>query len=122
MTVRKVLHVIPSVGARRGGPSFLVRTLAQGLSQRGIETHIATTDDDGPMRSQVPCGVPVLEHGVTHWYFRRQTRFYTFSWPLSCWLSDHIADYDLVHIHALFSYSTLAAAYWARRYRVPYVV
>jgi glycosyltransferase involved in cell wall biosynthesis len=59
---------------------------------------------------------------VTYWYFRRQTRFYTFSWPLGAWLARHVADFDIVHIHALFSYATLPAAFWARRRGVPYIV
>lgn len=122
MLVRKVLHVIPSVGALRGGPSVMVRSLATSLCQAGIETHIATTDDNGPETLDVPCGVPVMQDGVTYWYFRRQTRFYTFSWPLSTWLASHIPEFDLVHIHSLFSYATLPAAYWARRNGVPYII
>jgi glycosyltransferase involved in cell wall biosynthesis len=122
MAVRKILHVIPSVGTLRGGPSVMVRTLACGLSRMGLETHIATTNDNGPERLQVPLGVPIVKEGVTYWYFPRQIRFYTFSWPLSAWLARHVQEFDLVHIHALFSFATLAAAFWARRHGVPYIV
>ncbi len=59
---------------------------------------------------------------MAYWYFPRQTKFYTFSWPLTCWLAQRIHHYDLVHIHALFSYAALPAAYWARRYNIPYIV
>src|SRR5262249_9530024 len=65
---------------------------------------------------------PVLEDAVTYWYFRRQTRFYTGSLPLSRWLARHVADYDLIHIHALFSFATTVAAFWAARRGVPYIV
>jgi glycosyltransferase involved in cell wall biosynthesis len=65
---------------------------------------------------------PIRQDGVTCWYFRRQTRFYTASWPLTCWLARHVEDYDLVHIHALFSYTTLPAALFAARRGVPYIV
>lgn len=122
MPVRRVLHVIPSVGPVRGGPSAMVRGLARDLSRQGIDTHVATTDDNGPDRLRVPHGVPVRQDGVTYWYFRRHTRFYTFSWTLGMWLAGHIANFDLVHIHGLFSYATLPAAFWADRHRVPYVV
>src|SRR5437867_1461685 len=118
----KALHVIPSVGAVRGGPSVMVRTLAPGLAEGGVESHIATTDDNGPDRLDVPCGGPVVETGVTYWHFRRQSRFYTFSWPLTTWLARNVGNYDVVHIHALFSYAASPAAYWARRRGVPYVV
>src|SRR5438874_336100 len=100
----------------------MVRTLARGLSREGIETHVATTDDNGPGRLNVRCCEPVLQDGVTYWYFPRQTRFYTFSWPLSTWLANHVSEFDVVHIHALFSYATIPAAFWASRQGIPYIV
>jgi glycosyltransferase involved in cell wall biosynthesis len=118
----KILHVIPSVGPLRGGPSFVIDALARGLASRGCEVHIATTDDNGAGRLSVPLGCPVPKGPVTYWFFPRQTRFYTFSWPLFRWLERHVADYDLVHIHALFSFPVIAAAWWGSRSRVPYVV
>lgn len=118
----KILHVIPSVSPLRGGPSVTLRTMARGLVRAGLEVHVATTDDNGANRLDVPYRVPVVEEGVSYWYFPRQTRFYTFSWPLSCWLARHVRDYDLVHIHALFSYAAIPAALWARRSGVPYIV
>jgi glycosyltransferase involved in cell wall biosynthesis len=100
----------------------MVRNLARSLSREGIQTHVATTDDNASETLPVPCGVPVVEDGVTYWYFPRQMRFYTFSWPLSAWLARHVSEFDVVHIHALFSYATLPAAFWAHRRGVPYIV
>lgn len=119
----KVLHVIPSVSPLRGGPSFALRDMARGLVQAGIEVHIATTDDNGPDgHLDVPLGQPVVNEGVTCWYFRRQTRFYAVSWPLTRWLAQHINQFDLVHIHALFSYASLPTAWYAFHRNVPYIV
>jgi glycosyltransferase involved in cell wall biosynthesis len=106
----------------RGGPSVMVRTMAAGLAQAGHQVDIAATDDDGPGHLDVPLGRPLREGAITCWYFRRQTRFYTASWPLTRWLARHIADYDVVHIHALFSYASLPAAWFAARRGVPYIV
>jgi len=99
-----------------------MRTLARGLTRAGADVHVVTTDDDGPGRVDVPLDRPVEEERATHWYFRRQTRFYTFSWPLTRWLADRVASFDLVHIHALFSYTAIPASVLARRRGVPYVV
>jgi glycosyltransferase involved in cell wall biosynthesis len=114
--------VIPSVSPLRGGPSETVRSLASGLARTGIETHVATTDDNGSGRLRVSCGVPNEQDGVTYWYFPRQTRFYTFSWPLNAWLAQRVGDFDVVHIHALFSFASIPAAFWAWRSGVPYLV
>src|SRR5690242_6194234 len=104
----KILHVIPSVGPARGGPTVALRTLVRGLADAGTEVHVAATDDDGETRLHLPNCTPVENEGVSWWYFPRQTRFYTISLPLSRWLARHIVDYDIVHIHALFSFSTVA--------------
>lgn len=122
MPVRKVLHVIPSVGPLRGGPTFIVKSLTSSLAKSGVETHVATTDDNGPGQLRVRYGQPIQEAGVTYWHFRRQARFYTFSWSLRAWLASHIREFDLVHIHALFSFPVLPAALYARLSGIPYIV
>jgi glycosyltransferase involved in cell wall biosynthesis len=118
----KILHVIPSVSAVHGGPSVMVERMARGLECAGHEVHIATTNDEWPGKLTVPCGVPVERDGITYWYFDRQFGFYKYSRPLSQWLAAHVADYEVVHIHALFSHSAYAAGYWAHRRGVPYIV
>ncbi len=95
----------------------------EGLAAQGLTVHTATTDDDGPRaRIAVPTGVPRAEAGGTVFYFPRQTSFYTFSGPMTRWLSRHVRDYDVLHIHALFSYPSTAAACVARRAGVPYLI
>jgi glycosyltransferase involved in cell wall biosynthesis len=118
----KVLHVIPSVSPLRGGPSVILRTMVQGQVQAGLAVEVVTTDDHGEGRLNVPHAKPILEEGVIYRYFPRQTRFYTFSWPLTRWLAQHVKDYDLINIHYLFSYPAIPAAYWAKRWKVPYIV
>jgi glycosyltransferase involved in cell wall biosynthesis len=99
-----------------------MRTLARSLARAGVDVHVATTDDDGPARLDVRLGRPRHEDDTTYWYFRRQTRFYTMSWPLTRWLAASVRDYDVIHIHALFSYAAIPASTFARRNGVPYVV
>lgn len=118
----KVLHVIPSISPLRGGPSAALALMTQSLARAGVDVHVVTTDDNGSGRMAVPLDAPVVEGGVVTRFLPRQTRFYTFSWPLMRWLGHHVRDYDLVHIHALFSYPSLPAAFHARRCRVPYIV
>ena len=44
----RVLHVIPSVAQRYGGPSRAVIEMCRALRQDGVDTLIATTDADNP--------------------------------------------------------------------------
>jgi glycosyltransferase involved in cell wall biosynthesis len=99
-----------------------MRVLARGLSASGIETDVVCTDDNFGGRMDVPLDTPVREEGATFRYFARQTRFYTGSLSLARWLWKHIADYDVVHIHALFSWSSTAAAVASSVKGRPYIV
>jgi len=117
----KVLHVIPSVSPRRGGPSTVIRSLTQGLSLRGHEVHVATTDDDGPQHRTGATGSH-NENGVTYHYFRRNAIPYTLSVSFFRWLWKHASDYDLLHIHAVFSFPSDVAAAIAYIQSVPYII
>ena len=119
----KVLHVLPSLSLSEGGPSVALPLIVRSLIQRGIDAEVATTNDDGPgRRLDVPLGTPVERSGVQVRYFQKQTQFYKISRPFNRWMREHAEDYDLVHIHALFSYTSVSGARQARRAGVPYVV
>lgn len=119
----KVLHVIPSLSAAHGGPSNALATIERALLARGLTVETCTTDDDGPGRHNgKPTGLPLAENGVVRRYFRKQSEFYKFSGGFALWMLRHARDYDIVHIHALFSFTSVAAAWAARQAGVPYIV
>lgn len=119
----RVLHVIPSVAPRYGGPSRAVVEMCRALRECGVETLIATTDADGSGRLPVALAREVLYEGVPAVFFPRQwSESYKYSRPLARWLAAHVAEYDVVHIHAVFSHACLAAAGACRKAGVPYVV
>lgn len=96
--------------------------MVRGLAETGVTVAVATTDDDGAGHLEVPHGEPVTRDGATYFFFSRQTRFYKFSLPLTQWLRRSVKNYDVLHIHALFSYATMPAAFFAARARVPYIL
>jgi glycosyltransferase involved in cell wall biosynthesis len=119
----KVLHVIPSLALAHGGPSVALPLMAKSLAGMGIEVDVATTDDDGrAKRLRVPLGQRVERDRCGIFYFRKQTEFYKVSFPLRHWLKRYAAEYDLVHIHALFSFASTVAARAAKRAGVPYII
>ena len=121
---QRVLHVISSLSASQGGPAVALPLLARALVKSGLEVTVVTTDDDGPgARLHVPLGEPVAGgEGATYYYFPKQTEFYRFSWPLTRWLWRHAGDFDVIHLHALFTYTSTAAGRIARWRGVPFVV
>src|SRR6266550_2170714 len=119
----KVLHVIPAVAACYGGPSRVVLHTCKTLRNEGVEAEIATTNADGNFNLPIPKDSPTLVDGVPVYFFERQRPWdYKFSWNLTKWLKRNVPNYDLLHIHAVFSYSTAAAAFYARKHGIPYIM
>jgi glycosyltransferase involved in cell wall biosynthesis len=119
----KVLHVIPAIASCYGGPSKVVLDTCRALRSEGIDAEIATTNADGEGNITIPGEAPAIVDGVPVFYFERQYGWrYKFSWDLTKWLKANVTTYDLLHLHAVFSYSTSAAAFYARKYAVPYIL
>lgn len=120
----RVLHVIPSVAVRDGGPAVAIREMASALARSGVSVTVATTDADGPLsRLDVPTGRPIREAAVDWWHFRRSLPGeWKFSIGLARWLFGHARTFDAVHVHALFSFATIPGCRAARRAQVPYVL
>jgi len=121
----KVLHVVPTYlpATRYGGPIVSVHGLCRALALQGVAVDVATTSVDGDSNSDVPHNQPVCRDGVRVWYFPsvRLRRLY-WSRDMNVWLKDNVHRYDVVHIHSVFLWPTLAACRLARRYGVPYVL
>jgi glycosyltransferase involved in cell wall biosynthesis len=97
--------------------------MERALAAVDVRVTVATTDDDGPKRRMaVPLGRAVPVNGATRFYFRKQTEFYKCSLPLWRWLRAQIQLFDLVHVHALFSFASVAAARCARNRGIPYIL
>lgn len=119
----RILHVIPSLALCHGGPSVVLPIMESALTALGIEVETITTDDEGPgRRNGKGDGIPREENGIVRRYFPKQTEFYKVSFPLARWMKQAVNTFDVVHIHALFSHTSLAAARVARNAGVPYVI
>ena len=125
----RVLHVIPSISPLRGGPSRAVIEMVAALRLQEVDAAILTTNDHGPGlhpdlvtgRWQQHQGVPVL--AFPRWSPPVAALLeFAISPGLSFWLARHLKDYDLLHIHALFSYPSTTAMAQARWAGVPYIL
>jgi len=118
----RVLHVIPSVSSVHGGPSKAIVAMERALVERGISVTTVTTDDDGPGRRRADSSQPAAVPGARRFYFRKWLEFYKIAPGLQFWLWRNIGQFDVVHIHALFSFSSIVGAWAAHRAGVPYVI
>lgn len=121
----KILHVIPSVASVRGGPSHAALGMVKALRKSGIDTEIATTNDNGFDLLDVPLYQRTEYQGVPVWFLPRFSpplKEFIFSTALTRWLWQHIRDYDIIHTHYLFSYPSSCAGLIARSQGIPYIV
>lgn len=124
----KVLHVIPSISPLRGGPSKAVIDMVRALNDIGVSAEIATTNDNGPEKLEVELEALTSHQGVPVIFFDRfsppqnAVREFAYSGGFRRWLKQHIDDYDLLHIHAIFSFASSYAMALARRRNIPYVL
>jgi glycosyltransferase involved in cell wall biosynthesis len=91
--------------------------MCHALMQQGIEVLLVTTDaglSDETVSNykDVPVKLFPAEYGESFKYSR----------PLASWLSGNVQQFDVVHVHAVFNHSSVAAAKACRRAGVPYVV
>jgi glycosyltransferase involved in cell wall biosynthesis len=119
----RILHVVSSVAPRFGGPSKAVLEMCRELAKRGEQPEIYTTNVDVDGRLDVPLESPVDMYGVRITYFPVEAfNLYKLSRPLARALAASIREFDIVHIHSLYQFPATIAAYYCRRYGVPYVV
>jgi glycosyltransferase involved in cell wall biosynthesis len=124
-----VLHVIPSVAAKEGGPSFAIKAITEALAREGVQVTVATTrlQDSGVAGEENAGsghgeGAAASDRGYNIICFPRDFEPYKISFGLTRWLGQNVTKFDLVHVHALFSFSSTMAARIARQHSVPYVV
>jgi len=119
----RILHIIPSLAARDGGPAKVVVEMCCEIARRGAEAEIYTTNLDGRGVLDVPPGQAVKVGGVRVTYFPVDlSNYYKISRPLAAALKATIPNYDAVHIHSLYQFPSTVAAYYCLRYGVPYIV
>lgn len=122
----RILQIVPSISLVYGGPSQMVLGLSKALANAGIDVTILTTDSNGDVGQvplDVPLGVPIQQDHYQIYYFRcAPFRRYKFSSDLLQWLAKNARNYDLAHIHALFSPVSSLAAPVARSSQLPYIL
>jgi glycosyltransferase involved in cell wall biosynthesis len=119
----KIIQTIGWIAPRYGGPAIFVPHLARALALRGHEVVLITTNADGAgviAADQIPSAE---EAGYTTLACERDwPRSYLTSRAMTAALDAHLRSADVVHIHCLYRFHTLASRRLCDRLGVPYVL
>ena len=108
---------------RYGGPIYAVHGLCRALAERGHDVHVFTTNVDGPGVSNVPVDRAVNLDGVAVRYFSAGLGRRLYRSPaMGRALKESRKSFDIIHLHSVFLWPTLAAADVAQACGIPYIV
>lgn len=118
--------MIPGVAACYGGPSAAIVSLCNQLQRiDGVDVEVATTDANGPDSRLSVAQISQVQDGFdcpVHFFGRTRSEQWKYSSEFGKWISGNAQHFDVIHIHALWSYCTWAAAGAAIAAGVPYVI
>lgn len=107
------LHIIDSFCPTTGGPPEVVRQLAKACLEIGDGVEVACLDNPGePFLEGIPCPV----HALGPSFLGR----YRFSPRMWRWLRENSGRFDGMVMHGIWSFSSVALRFAARRARRPY--
>jgi len=110
----RLLHVINSINPVGGGPIEGLRQLDIYLAQRGVQAQICSNDPpDAPY--VVNSGLDLVALGPSRLRYGFNTRIVS-------WLREHAADYDVIIVHGIWQFHSLATWLALRGGRTPYFV
>ena len=120
----KILHIIPSYLPAKlaSGPIIPTQNLNKELVKRGIEMVVYTTNLDDQEILDVPLNQEVNINGVKVFYFPIIFKSWQYSYKLHRALAKNIKDFDLIHIASVFLSVSTLGAYYAKKYKKPYII
>lgn len=116
----RILHVIPSVSPLTGGPTTALAHMVSGLKTHDVDCEVVASDDGYAGPNKIAEASALL--GAPVHLLPKKAGFYTWTPDFADWAREHLAGYDLVHIHALFSHLPIAAGRAARLAGKRYIV
>ena len=119
----RILHVIPWLAPRYGGPAILVPQASAALHLRGHDVEIVTTNIDRHGVLEIPTGGAVEWSGATVTFHPLgRPRSFATSWRLLADVHRRASAFDVLHIHYLYRFPGIAASIAAAHAGVPYLI
>ncbi len=110
----KVLHILPSVDPKGGGPMEGVKQYGRRFEELGHHVEVVTLDD--------PAEPYVAEFPLKAYALGPAMGGYRYTPKLAQWLEVHARDYDAIIVNGLWQYHGFGAWRVLHRLQIPYFV
>jgi glycosyltransferase involved in cell wall biosynthesis len=119
----RILIITPYISPTYGGTSKAVAEIVESLASLNVEVDLVTTNANGVTCLEIPLNTWITKNGYRVCYFPSwHKNDLVFSHLLISWLFHHVADYDIVHTHTIFS-PLMSFVHWICQIRkIPYLM
>lgn len=105
----KVLHVIPTLNPKGGGPMEGIVQMAKVNQAKGVQIHVVCFDSP---QDEFLVGLPITVHALGHGYGK-----YAYHPGLYAWLVNNLSCFDAVVINGIWQYHSFGT--WRALKKVP---
>ena len=120
------MHISPwyEPAWKTGGTATAAANICRGLAGNGVDVTVYTTTDAGDNSVlDVPINTEVLVGEVKVWYFQvDRCGLKMSSRKMAQKIKATIKNFDIIHIHGTRHFSEFIAAWYARKYAIPYII
>lgn len=113
----KILQIVPTLDLQSGGPVQAVQELSEQLAEKGVRVTISATRN-----SQKQKTTPLSQKISCQLFPSWGPKNFAFSPSFQRAMRGDVKNFDLVHIHTLWSFPAAIASYYCRKYHIPYVI
>lgn len=117
----RILQVIGTLAPSYGGPAIATPELCTALAERGHEVELFSTDYGGQRVTSEVRGSARAAYRLTSFPVRFP-KVYGTSPTMATALWNRAQDFDVMHVHSVYGFHTLASAYTCRVKGIPYVI
>lgn len=120
----RILHVIPTLAPRAGGPSKFCKEISISQSSIGNDVTICTSNRNHPPKlklSEKEINRILGYNSINIMFFKSFTP-YLFSFTMFFWLIKNLQTFDIIHIHGLYRFPVTFSAILARIKGKKYII
>ena len=106
-----------------GGPVSSISDLCSALVSLGLDVTVFTTNANGETTLPINIDKEIVIDGVKVFRYpvKNQKSNFFFSPTMVKGLREHIKEFDLVHIHSIWNFPGIPAAFYSNKFNIPYI-